>query len=114
MGAGKNHNAMTTSDINDYSWQFSPTLKQTTLWVQYYDFGKSQLATFTPEDVAGVMWLLGHCDGYTLKNGELLCEMDGRPGFGPTATPQEIWDTLHPEDKNKVALYLVIEKEGQQ
>ena len=105
---------MTTSDINDYSWQFSPTLKQTTLWVQYYDFGKSQLATFTPEDVAGVMWLLGHCDGYTLKNGELLCEMDGRPGFGPTATPQEIWDTLHPEDKNKVALYLVIEKEGQQ
>lgn len=114
MGAGKNHNAMTTSDINDYSWQFSPTLKQTTLWVQYHAFGKSQLATFTPEDVAGVMWSLGHCDGYTLKNGELFCEMDGRPGFGPTATPQQIWDTLHPEDKKRVILYLITEKEGQQ
>lgn len=103
---------MTTEDIKDYSWQFSPTLKQTALWVEYYAFGAAKSATFAPEDVAGALWDLGHSDEYTLKNGELLCEMDGRSGFGDTATPQAVWDTLHPEDKNKVALYLITEKEG--
>ncbi len=76
--------------------------------------GQARTNTFTFQDLAGALWDLKHCDGYTLKAGELLCEMDGRPGFVDTATPQAVWDALHPEDKNKVALYLVTEKEKQQ
>lgn len=77
--------------------------------------GRSHTNIFMAEDVAGALWMLKHCDGYTMKNGELMCEMDNRAGFGDGVTlitPGKLWDCLHPTDRAKTVLYLLIEKEG--
>lgn len=71
--------------------------------------GQARTNTFTFQDLAGALWDLGHCDRYTLKNGELLCEMDGRPGFHSTALPSEVWAALGAIDRQSVCLQMIFE-----
>lgn len=65
--------------------------------------------TFTSEDLAGALWDCGHADGYGMLNGEVVCFMDGRPGFASTALPSEVWSTLVGIDRQAVCLELIFQ-----
>ena len=67
--------------------------------------------TFASEDFAGALWDCGHADGYGLLNGEIVCFMDGRPGFASTALPSEVWAALHAIDRQSVCLQMIFELE---
>ena len=73
--------------------------------------GQSHVHTFTPQDLAGALWDCGHADGYSLLNGEVVCFMDGRPGFHSTALPTEVWAALHAIDRQSVCLQMIFELE---
>jgi len=66
---------------------------------------------FNFQDLAGALWDCGRCDGYSLLNEEIVCFMDGRPGFHSTALPSEVWAALSGIDRQSVCLQMIFELE---
>lgn len=82
-------------EIYDYS------LDEKGLWADETGSGLNLSADL--ETVAAVLHECGHTDGYTLKNGAVVCLMDERPGFSDICTVQSVWETLTGDQKEAVA-----------
>lgn len=104
---------MTTQSAN-YTRLTDYRLTDAGVEVDWQTPGQYHAHLFSNADLAGALWDLKHCDNTGTLNGEIVCLMDGRPGFHSTALPSEVWAALHAIDRQSVCLQMIFELEKTQ